>query len=105
LKDWAPVSPNKGGGKKSIVVMASYPIKAASKKMKVHPRNGPVLNDSANSNTHNPPAVLSRVMEKNNFEEICTLKDWAPVSPNKGGGKKSIVVMENCHTGRGELLG
>jgi hypothetical protein len=35
-----------------------------------------------------------RVMEKNNFEEICTLKDWAPVSPNKGGGKKSIVVME-----------
>ncbi|CAG8293947.1 unnamed protein product [Penicillium nalgiovense] len=35
-----------------------------------------------------------RVMEKNNFEDICTLKDWAPVSPNKGGGKKSIVVME-----------
>ncbi|CAG8887671.1 unnamed protein product [Penicillium egyptiacum] len=36
----------------------------------------------------------SRVLEKNNFEEICTLEDWAPVSPNKGGGKRSIVVME-----------
>ena len=35
-----------------------------------------------------------RVMEKNNFVEICTKKDWAPVSPNKGGGKKSIVVMD-----------
>ncbi|KGO55083.1 Acyl-CoA N-acyltransferase [Penicillium expansum] len=36
----------------------------------------------------------SRVLEKNNFEEIGTFKDWAPASPAKGLGPMSIVVME-----------
>lgn len=36
----------------------------------------------------------SRVLEKNNFVEIGTFKDWTPASPNKGRGKMSIVVVE-----------
>lgn len=36
----------------------------------------------------------SKVLEKNNFEEIGTFKDWTPESPNKGRGKMSIVVVE-----------
>jgi RimJ/RimL family protein N-acetyltransferase len=35
-----------------------------------------------------------RVFEKNGFLRGCTLKDWAPVSESRGGGKKSIVLME-----------
>jgi RimJ/RimL family protein N-acetyltransferase len=35
-----------------------------------------------------------RVFEKNNFVRGNTLKDWAPVSESRGGGKKSIVLME-----------
>ncbi|OQE04274.1 hypothetical protein PENSOL_c001G03409 [Penicillium solitum] len=36
----------------------------------------------------------SRVLEKNNFVEIGTFKDWTPASPNKGRGRMSIVVVE-----------
>lgn len=35
-----------------------------------------------------------RVFEKNDFIRGHTLKDWAPVSESRGGGKKSIVLME-----------
>ena len=35
-----------------------------------------------------------RVFERNNFEEVGSLKDWSPESPNKNRGKTSIVVME-----------
>ncbi|KAJ5612130.1 hypothetical protein N7510_005324 [Penicillium lagena] len=34
-----------------------------------------------------------RVFEKNNFEVVCTLKDWVPVSESRGGGTKSIVIV------------
>ncbi|KAJ5692384.1 hypothetical protein N7462_001807 [Penicillium macrosclerotiorum] len=33
-----------------------------------------------------------RVFEKNNFEVVCTLKDWEPVSESRGGGTKSLVL-------------
>ncbi|KAJ5507925.1 hypothetical protein N7527_010068 [Penicillium freii] len=36
----------------------------------------------------------ARVLEKNNFVEIGTFKDWTPASPNKGRGVMSIVVVE-----------
>lgn len=36
----------------------------------------------------------SRVLEKNNFVEIGTFKDWTPANPKKGLGKMSIVVVE-----------
>jgi RimJ/RimL family protein N-acetyltransferase len=35
-----------------------------------------------------------KVFEKNNFIRGGTFKDWASVSENRGGGKKSIVLME-----------
>ncbi|OOQ83405.1 hypothetical protein PEBR_34816 [Penicillium brasilianum] len=35
-----------------------------------------------------------RVFEKNNFVRGHTLKNWASVSESRGGGKKSIVLME-----------
>lgn len=35
----------------------------------------------------------SKVMIKNNFEEVCTLKDWAPESKNRGRPRMSIVVL------------
>ncbi|KAF3387189.1 hypothetical protein F1880_000996 [Penicillium rolfsii] len=35
-----------------------------------------------------------RVFEKNNFLRGYTLKDWVSVSESRGGGKKSIVLME-----------
>ncbi|KAJ5624793.1 hypothetical protein N7510_001102 [Penicillium lagena] len=34
-----------------------------------------------------------RVFEKNNFEVVCTLKDWAPISESRGGGTKSLVLV------------
>lgn len=34
-----------------------------------------------------------RVFEKNNFEVVCTLKDWVPVSESRGGGTKSLVIV------------
>ncbi|KAJ6161270.1 hypothetical protein N7470_004666 [Penicillium chermesinum] len=34
-----------------------------------------------------------RVFEKNDFEEVCTLKDWKKVSESRGGGVQSIVVV------------
>ncbi|KAJ5908804.1 hypothetical protein N7495_001486 [Penicillium taxi] len=34
-----------------------------------------------------------KVFEKNNFERICTLNDWSPVSESRGGGRRSIVVV------------
>jgi L-amino acid N-acyltransferase YncA len=36
----------------------------------------------------------ARVFQKNNFEVICTLKDWARGNPAKGQGMMSIVVVE-----------
>ncbi|KAJ5551198.1 hypothetical protein N7461_005896, partial [Penicillium sp. DV-2018c] len=37
----------------------------------------------------------ARVFEKNNFEEVCTLKDWARGNPAKGQARKMpIVVVE-----------
>lgn len=35
-----------------------------------------------------------KVFEKNGFEEVCRLKDWALVSESRGGGKRSIVVVK-----------
>lgn len=35
-----------------------------------------------------------RVFEKNKFLRGGTLKDWASVSESRGGGKKSIVLLE-----------
>ena len=35
-----------------------------------------------------------KVFEKNNFEEVCTLKDWKKVSESRGGGVKSVVVVK-----------
>ncbi|KAJ5087132.1 acetyltransferase GNAT family [Penicillium angulare] len=35
-----------------------------------------------------------KVFLKNNFEETCTLEDWAPVSESRGGGTRSIVVVK-----------
>ncbi|KAI9926882.1 hypothetical protein ASPWEDRAFT_712859 [Aspergillus wentii DTO 134E9] len=35
-----------------------------------------------------------RVFEKNQFRKQCTLEDWAVVPENRGGGRKSIHVME-----------
>ncbi|KAJ5773542.1 hypothetical protein N7457_008438 [Penicillium paradoxum] len=36
----------------------------------------------------------SRVFEKNNFEKVCTLKDWSKGNPKKGQGMMSMAVME-----------
>lgn len=33
------------------------------------------------------------VFEKNNFEIVCTLKDWTPMSDSRGGGTKSLVLV------------
>lgn len=35
-----------------------------------------------------------RILEKTNFETECILKDWAPVTESRGGGKRSIVVLK-----------
>ncbi|RJE27605.1 acetyltransferase [Aspergillus sclerotialis] len=35
-----------------------------------------------------------RILEKTNFEIECVLKDFAPVSESRGGGKRSIVVLK-----------
>ncbi|OJK02148.1 hypothetical protein ASPACDRAFT_114832 [Aspergillus aculeatus ATCC 16872] len=35
-----------------------------------------------------------RVFEKNDFEVLCTLEDWAPYPENRGGGWKSLTVVQ-----------
>ncbi|RAH71177.1 GNAT family N-acetyltransferase [Aspergillus aculeatinus CBS 121060] len=35
-----------------------------------------------------------RVFEKNGFEVLCTLEDWAPYPENRGGGWKSLTVVK-----------
>lgn len=34
-----------------------------------------------------------KVFEKNGFEQVSTLENWAPVSESRGGGWRSIIVV------------